>query len=321
MNILITGAAGFIGFKLASELLKNKKNKVYGIDNLNNYYSVKLKKKRIEILKQHKNFLFSKIDIANNSKLKKYFSIREKFDIVYHFAAQAGVRYSLKNPKIYIDSNIHGFLNICNNLIVKKPKKIIYASSSSVYGDTKNFPIKEEERLLPKNIYGYTKLINEITAEYYSNKFGLNFIGLRFFTIYGQWGRPDMLIMKFLKTYAKKKEMIINNYGKHYRDFTHIDDVVMILKKLVLTKVKNHQIFNISSNSPILILDIVKIFKKQFSDIQYKLEKKHPADIFKTHGDNTKIKKFLNIKIQSKFNSRLFDLFKWYTQNKINKIS
>jgi UDP-glucuronate 4-epimerase len=321
MNILITGTAGFVGFKLAYALLKNKKNKVYGIDNLNNYYSVKLKKKRIKILKKHKNFIFSKINIIDKTKLKKYFSSRKKFDLVYHFAAQAGVRYSLKNPKIYIDTNIHGFLNICNNLIIKKPNKIIYASSSSVYGDAKNFPIKEEEKLLPKNIYGYTKLINEITAEYYANNFGLNFIGLRFFTIYGQWGRPDMFIMKFLKTYSQKKTMIINNFGDHYRDFTHIDDVVMILKKLILTKVKNHKVFNVSSNSPILILDIVKIIQKKLCDIKYKLEKKHPADIFKTHGDNTKIKKFLKIKIQSKFIMRLFDFVKWYTDNKIDKIS
>jgi UDP-glucuronate 4-epimerase len=321
MNILITGVAGFIGFSLAHNLLKNNKNKVYGIDNLNNYYSVKLKKKRLEILKQHKNFFFSKIDIINKPELKKYFLIRKKFDFIYHFAAQAGVRYSLINPKIYIDTNVHGFLNICNNLIVKKPNKIIYASSSSVYGDTKNFPINEKDKLLPKNIYGYSKLINETTAEYYSKNFGLTFVGLRFFTIYGQWGRPDMLIMKFLKTYSQKKIMTVNNFGKHYRDFTHIDDVVMILKKLISIKIKNHHIFNISSNNPILILDIVKIFKKKFQDIKYKLAKKHPADILKTHGDNTKVKKFLSIKIQSKFNSRLFNLVKWYVENKIDKIS
>ena len=321
MNILITGVAGFIGFSLAKELVKGKKSKVYGIDNLNNYYSVRLKKKRIEILKKNKNFFFSKIDISSQSKLKKYFSFRRKFDVVYHFAAQAGVRYSLTNPRIYIESNIHGFLNICNNLLIKKPKKIIYASSSSVYGDTKKFPVKEEENLLPKNIYGYTKLINEITAEYYSNNFGLNFIGLRFFTIYGQWGRPDMFIMKFLKTYFQKKEMIINNFGKHYRDFTHIDDVIMILKKLITTNIKKHHIFNISSNNPIFILDIVKIFQKIFRNIRYKLEKKHPADILKTHGDNTRIKKLLKIKINEKFNERLLSLIKWYTENNINKIS
>jgi UDP-glucuronate 4-epimerase len=230
-----------VGFKLAYALLKNKKNKVYGIDNLNNYYSVKLKKKRIKILKKHKNFIFSKINIIDKTKLKKYFSSRKKFDLVYHFAAQAGVRYSLKNPKIYIDTNIHGFLNICNNLIIKKPNKIIYASSSSVYGDAKNFPIKEEEKLLPKNIYGYTKLINEITAEYYANNFGLNFIGLRFFTIYGQWGRPDMFIMKFLKTHSKnnivsisgiKKQLITK--GKINSGYAGWENLIQIETKLII---------------------------------------------------------------------------------------
>ena len=203
MKVLITGVAGFIGFSLAQNLLKKKNIKIYGIDNFDNYYSVKLKKKRISLLKNNKNFYFFKVDITKKKNLSKFFK-RNKFEQVYHFAAQAGVRYSLLNPHKYFEVNFIGFLNLLENLILNKPKKLIYASSSSVYGDSSNFPLKEKEILRPKNIYGYTKLLNERVADYYSKIHNINCIGLRFFTVFGPWGRPDMFIIKLLNSIKKK---------------------------------------------------------------------------------------------------------------------
>ena len=195
MKIIITGVAGFIGFNLAKKLLQ-KKNTIYGIDNLDNYYSVSYKKKRLKELKKFKNFYFKKIDIIKINK--KHFK-NIKIDTVVHLAAQAGVRYSFNRPAKYIDTNIIGFLNLIKFSNQKKIKKILYASSSSVYGDSINFPLKESENLNPKNIYGISKKINEKTAELYSKIYKMNFIGLRFFTVFGEWGRPDMFMMKYLK--------------------------------------------------------------------------------------------------------------------------
>lgn len=220
MKILITGVAGFIGFSLAENLLKNKKKiTIYGIDNLDNYYSVKYKKKRLYILKKYKNFIFKKIDITNRNKIFQYFK-NKKFNQVYHFAAQAGVRYSLINPKKYLDVNLYGFINIMDNLVKNKPDKFVYASSSSVYGDLTKFPLKENFILNPKNIYGYTKMLNERIASYYFKVHKIPSIGLRFFTIFGVWGRPDMFIIKLLNSINNRKFFKLNNSGDHYRNLT-----------------------------------------------------------------------------------------------------
>ena len=195
MKILITGSAGFIGFNLAEALLK-KKHLVYGIDNFDNYYSKKFKIQRNRILKKYKNFNFKKIDSTKKKELKKYL-IKKSFDIVFHFAAQAGVRYSLINPDKYKKVNIQGFKKLLENLKNKDIKKFYYASSSSVYGDHKKFPLKENLILKPKNIYAISKVKNEELANKYPNK--KTFIcGLRFFTVYGEWGRPDMFIFKLI---------------------------------------------------------------------------------------------------------------------------
>jgi UDP-glucuronate 4-epimerase len=318
-NILITGVAGFIGFSLARELLKHK-NKIYGIDNYDNYYSVSYKKKRIGLLKRNKNFFFQKIDISNKKQVKKFF-LKKKFNYIFHFAAQAGVRYSLINPSKYYHANILGFQNIVQYSIQSNFKKFFYASSSSVYGEQKKLPVNENTKLLPKNFYGYTKVANEFQAEYYSKIFKKSFIGLRFFTVYGEWGRPDMFIMKILNSYAKNIQFNLNNYGNHFRDFTSIKDVIILLKKLIPIKNKNrHEIYNICSNNPISIRNLVDFFKKKLVKLKIKKIKRNIADVKDTHGSNKKIIKLIgNYKFSNIYNEIQLIIL-WFFKNKIENL-
>ena len=309
MKILVTGAAGFIGFHI-SKFLIQKKNKVVGIDSLDDYYSIKLKKKRLSYLKKSKNFKFIKIDISSD-KLKKTLK-RYNFDVIIHLAAQAGVRYSLVNPKKYIHSNIKGFVNLFDSINTKNLKKVIYASSSSVYGDTKKFPTKETQNTNPKNIYGYSKVINEKLSEYYFNLFKVPFIGLRFFTIYGDWGRPDMFILKTLISNDNKKIFYLNNNGNHLRDFTSIKDVIKILNKIVNKKFRKNEIYNICSNNPQLIKKVLNSIQKKCGRIKYKNIKKNRADVLNTHGDNSKIKKDLRLNQFQNFRVELIKIIDWY---------
>ena len=196
MQILITGAAGFIGFNLSKYLLDKSNVKIIGVDSLNTYYSKKLKKDRIEELSKYKNFAFFNLNILNKKKLEKIFKIK-KINLVINLAAQAGVRYSLVKPSEFIENNVQGFYNIIEVAKKYKIKKIIYASSSSVYGDSRKFPLKETQNISPKNIYALSKKINEEMADIFSKQYNISFIGLRFFTVYGEWGRPDMFMIKY----------------------------------------------------------------------------------------------------------------------------
>ncbi len=316
MNILITGAAGFIGFNLALYLL-NKNYKVYGIDNFDNYYSIPLKKKRIDVLKKNKKFIFEKINIINKNKLSSFFK-KKKFDIIINLAAQAGVRYSLENPGKYIDVNVFGFINLIEEAKKNNIKKFIYASSSSVYGDSNNFPLKETENLYPKNIYAVSKKLNEEIADLHHKIDSTKFLGLRFFTVFGEWGRPDMFMLKLFKAHIKNKYFYLNNYGNHLRDFTYIGDVVKLIGKLLNKKFTRHEILNICSNNPININDIVNEFKKK-NKLSVKLIEMHKADVLKTHGDNAKLKKF-GLRIQyTPFYEAFFKTFEWYKKNNIYK--
>jgi len=321
MKVLVTGCAGFLGYHICDELLKiNNSTSIIGIDSINDYYSQGIKKKRLKDLKENKNFLFYKIDISNKKKLKKIFN-DHKFEIIIHLAAQAGVRHALKDPESYLDSNIKGFLNLVDNLKTNTVKKFIFASSSSVYGEGKKFPQSEEMKPKPINIYSSTKLLNEEIIRDYSNISKIKFIGLRFFTIYGSHGRPDMFLFKLLKSIFKKNSFYLNNYGNHLRDFTHVDDVKMIIKKLIDKKIKTKfQIFNVCSNNPISVLkltsDVSKITSTNPKIVKIK---RHKADVLKTHGSNIKIKKYLNIKSFRNIFEELLPIVNWYRDKKFYK--
>lgn len=318
MNVLITGCCGFIGFNFSKFILeKNKNIKIHGLDNLNNYYSVDLKKKRLQQLKKYKNFNFNYVDITNKDLLQKVF--KYKIDYVFHLAAQAGVRYSIINPATYIDNNIVGFFNILNICKIKKIKKFFYASSSSVYGDNKLYPLKESFSLSPKNMYGLTKKINEEIINVYPSNPLFRAIGLRFFTVYGEWGRPDMLITKYLIAKNKKKSVFyLNNFGNHYRDFTYIKDACNLMYLLLKKKIKKkHQIFNICSNKPVKITKIISIIDSllNFSSKSKVIKREfQSADVFKTHGDNAMIKKFSGYKKFTNISIGIKNTVDWFVK-------
>ncbi len=313
MKILVTGCAGFIGFNVAKSLL-DKKHTVVGIDSLNNYYPNKIKILRAKILKKYKNFIFIKSDISDKRKLDNIFK-KYKFRDVFHFAAQPGVRRSVKYPKEYFDANITTFFNILECSKNYKINKILFASSSSVYGDNSNFPLKENSTRKPKNFYALSKCINEDMAKFYSKISRIKFIALRFFTIYGPYGRPDMLIWKMCENSIQNTKVKINNYGNHERDFTYIDDAIKMIMKIYKTKFKDYEIFNICSNNPVQLDKIMKIFD------QYKINKKkkniyfqkfQSGDVLKTHGSNLKLKKIIkNLKITNIKNG-IKNTVNWY---------
>tara|TARA_B100000900_G_scaffold277894_1_gene237665 strand:- start:1617 stop:2564 length:948 start_codon:yes stop_codon:yes gene_type:complete len=294
MNIIITGSSGFIGFHLAKYLIK--KNKVLGLDNHNSYYSKSIKQKRLSILKRKKNFFFKKINLIKKAKLEKIFK-DFKPDIVFHIAGQPGVLYSLKNPKSYTINNVHVTKNICR--VAKKftIKKFIYASSSSVYGDQKKFPIKEKFKTNPKNPYAKTKLISEKIVTKSFTKHKTQFIIFRFFTVYGPYGRPDMFIHKLLNAIKQNRKIKLHNNGLNLRDFTYIDDVIKILN-LTLNKNLNGNIYNICRSSPIITNELIslisKIYKKKIKVLQKTGFIK--GEMYKTHGSNKEIKKYIGFK-------------------------
>ena len=312
MKIFVTGVAGFIGFSVSLELLK-KNYIVYAIDNLDNYYSLKLKKARLKILKRYKKFKFKNVDISKKKKLNKYLK-GKNFDTIFHLAAQAGVRYSIINPKKYIRSNLIGFRNLLDLFKKKNFNTFFYASSSSVYGDTKLFPLKENFNLNPKNLYAKTKIQNEKDAKRFKKNYKKKIIGLRFFTVYGEWGRPDMLILKLLSYKNKNLVFELNNEGDHYRDFTYIKDVNKILISLIKKKNFKYDVYNICSSKPIFIKKVINKFSKITGYKLIKNIKKNNLDVYKTYGDNKRIKKLTNTNINTNFNKGLLNTIKWYNK-------
>ena len=272
-KILITGSSGFIGFHLSKELLKQG-YKVHGFDSMNSYYDIKLKKARYNILKKNKNFSFTKSKLENSKSLVKTFN-KFKPNVVVHLAAQAGVRYSIDKPRVYLDSNISGTFNIIEASHKFKVKHLIMASSSSVYGANKKIPFKEIDKTESQlSIYAATKKSNESMAHSYSNIWKIPITMLRFFTVYGPWGRPDMALFKFTKGILNNKKIDIYNYGKMYRDFTYIDDIIKGIKLLInkapnlkqkskykndsLSTVAPYRVLNIGNTKKVYLLNFIK---------------------------------------------------------------
>ena len=323
-NILVTGCAGFIGFHLCKHLSNFKNYNIFGVDNINNYYDTKLKKERLNILKKNvKNFKFHKINISNYNILRKLFK-KSKFNIVINLAAQAGVRYSISNPNKYYDSNIKGFYNILNLTKEYNISHLLFASTSSVYGDTKKFPIDENSNTdRPLSFYAATKKCNEIMAYSYSNIYSIPMTAMRFFTVYGPMGRPDMSLFKFTKLIKEKKAIDLYNNGNHIRDFTYVEDVVNSIGKLINKTSKDKipfRVVNICSSNPIKLQKFVKLIEnnlniksiKNFKPIQ-------KGDVHKTHGSNKKIVNLLNYSPKTKIEIGIKKFLKWYIKYYKNK--
>jgi UDP-glucuronate 4-epimerase len=273
MKILLTGAAGFIGMTSALRLLA-RGDEVIGLDNLNDYYDVTLKENRLKRLTPHEKFRFVKMDVADRQGMDQLFAA-EKFDRVIHLAAQAGVRYSLQNPHAYIDSNIVGFVNILEACRHTQVQHLVYASSSSVYGGNTKMPFSEHDSVdHPVSLYAATKKANELMAHTYSHLYGLPTTGLRFFTVYGPWGRPDMALFLFTKAILDGRPIDVFNYGQMQRDFTFVDDIVEgVIRVLDRTATPNlaydpiqadpatsnapYRVFNIGNNKPVPLLDFI----------------------------------------------------------------
>ncbi len=315
MKILITGSAGFIGFHLSKKLLKAK-HTVFGLDNLNNYYDVKLKKDRNKELLKYKKYFFFKYDLSKKNKIN-YIVKTNNIKCIIHLAAQAGVRHSIKNPKSYFDTNISGFFNILEISKNNKIKHLIFASTSSVYGDNDNFPLKETHNTdKPLSFYAASKKTNEVMAYSYSNIYSLPSTALRFFTVYGPFGRPDMALFKFTDSIVNNRRVDLYNKGKHFRDFTYIDDIINGIVSIINKPPKNNipfNTFNIGNGSS----SKLNIYLK---NIELNLNKKalinklplQVGDIVKTHSDISKLTKYSGYKSQTNVQKGIKNFIKWY---------
>jgi len=315
MKILVTGSAGFIGFHVSNYLL-NQNHTVIGIDNLNNYYDVKLKKSRIKVLKNYKKFNFNKLDLINYKKLN---TIIKKYKIRYvvHLAAQAGVRYSIENPKTYFKNNLEVFFNIIETCKNNKVKHLLFASTSSVYGENNKFPLNENNNTdKPISFYAATKKSNEVLAYSYSYIYNLPCTALRFFTVYGPYGRPDMALFKFTKNILENKKIELFNNGKHKRDFTYVADIV----KGIISVLKNPK----DSKVPFNVFNIgrgnSRKLKDYLSSIEKKLGKKAEikklplqlGDIKKTHSDISSLSKYSNYQPVTDIDEGISKFIEWY---------
>ncbi len=312
-RILITGSAGFIGFHLAKSLLKDK-IEIYGIDDINNYYSIKLKNTRLNKLKKFKNFKFKNVNICSFNELEKVF-IKFKPNIVVNMAAQAGVRYSIKNPFSYIQNNIVGFTNVIELCKRYKVKGLIYASSSSVYGGNNKIPFNENDVVSdPLSIYAASKISNELIARSYSNLFGIKTTGLRFFTVYGPWGRPDMAYYIFADKISSNQKISIFNHGKMKRDFTYIDDIIIGVR-LSIEKNYDCEIFNLGNNKTVELMDLVYHIEKYLAkkaNVEYL--PMQDGDVEETYADISKSNQKLGFIPKINIDVGLEKFIDWYKQ-------
>jgi UDP-glucuronate 4-epimerase len=327
-NVLITGVAGFIGFHVAKKLLKDN-YQIYGIDNISSYYSKSLKLKRIKVLKKSKNFNFFKNNLLNLKDLIKNYKSK-KINYIIHLAAQPGVQFSFIKPQLYIQNNINAFQTILEFSKLIRPKHLIYASSSSVYGNSKKFPLKEDgDTNYPISMYAITKKTNELMAYAHSFNLGIPTTGVRFFTVYGPFGRPDMSILKFIKAILSGRKIDLYNYGKNYRDFTYIDDVVSRLIKLtknppkfkILNKQLNlapYRIVNLSEKKGINLLKLVSYLGRILNkNVKKNLLPPLSGDVVKTQGDNKKLLSIIKKTYSTSYYKGLEKTVKWYLSYKI----
>ena len=310
-RILVTGAAGFIGYHLCKSLLDDGFI-VHGIDNLNSYYDPALKQARLDQLQSHPNFSFNKLDISNSDDLNKAFE-NFKPQKVVNLAAQAGVRYSLENPQAYIESNVVGFMNILECCRHHDVEGLIYASSSSVYGGNEKIPFSVDDRVdRPISIYAATKKSNELMAHSYSHLFGLNTTGLRFFTVYGPWGRPDMAMYIFADKISKGEPISVFNHGKMERDFTYIEDIITGTRAAIE---KNYpcEVFNLGNNNSEDLMEMVGLIEVEIGKktvIQF--EGMQPGDVKRTFADIEHSKQKLNYMPTTKIVEGIPKFIDWY---------
>ena len=335
MKILVTGAAGFIGFHTCLKLV-SQGHEVYGIDNINDYYDPKLKFDRLKELgfdetksKLFKNEVqsakfnslrFSRIDLVDTKSIDNLFK-KEQFKVVCNLAAQAGVRYSIENPKAYIDSNISGFLNILEGCRNHKVKHLVYASSSSVYGENNKVPFETTDNVdHPISLYAATKKSNELMAHTYGHLYGFNTTGLRFFTVYGPWGRPDMAYFLFTDAICNDRPIKVFNNGKMERDFTYIDDIVNGLVNVIVKNMENrahYKLYNIGNNMSENLNDFIYTIEEALGKKAKKKKcKMQPGDVPKTHADITQLMKDYDFKPTVKINTGIKNFVNWFKSYK-----
>lgn len=327
--VLVTGAAGFIGFHLSLAFLKQGK-RVVGLDNLNDYYDPKLKNDRLKILEEYKLFEFCRIDLKDKANLDILFD-KYRPEFVVNLAAQAGVRYSIDNPYAYIDSNILGFLNVLEACRKYPVKHLIYASSSSVYGGNSTIPFSTNHNVdHPVSLYAATKKSNELMAHTYSHLYGIPTTGLRFFTVYGPWGRPDMAYFSFTKNIMEGKSIKVFNHGKMERDFTYVDDIVKGIEGLldhppianiewsdtsndISSSFAPYKIFNIGNNSPVQLEEFINILEKHIGKVAIKTyHDMQLGDVLKTYADVSDLEQAVGFKPATSLETGLKCFVDWY---------
>jgi UDP-glucuronate 4-epimerase len=312
-TVLVTGSAGFIGFYVARTLLSSG-HRVIGVDNFNPYYAPQLKHARTEVLRSWHNFVPLEIDIADKVSVGQCYHDHHP-DIICHLAAQAGVRYSLINPYSYEQSNLAGFVNLIEQARTIPVNRFVYASSSSVYGGNAKMPYSETDPVnTPISLYAATKRANELIAYSYHHLYGLQTVGLRFFTVYGEWGRPDMAYWSFLENILNGEPITVFNYGKNRRDFTYIDDIVNgVIASLDFRGLDNYEIINLGHNKPIALLDFIETLEDLTGVKAIKrMAPPQPGDVVATFADITRAKQKLGFDPQTSFRNGLERFVSWY---------
>ena len=328
-KILVTGAAGFIGYHL-SKRLNEQGDEVVGIDNLNDYYEVNLKKARLSKLELHNKFRFIKLDLANRDGIAQLFA-REKFNKVVNLAAQAGVRYSLENPYAYVDTNLVGFTNILEGCRHYGVEHLVFASSSSVYGLNTKMPFSVHHNVdHPISLYAATKKANELMAHSYAHLYQIPTTGLRFFTVYGPWGRPDMALFKFTKAIIDDSPIDVYNYGKMQRDFTYIDDiiegVVRVLDRIPKsnanwsgdspepgTSIAPYRVYNIGNNNPVELMEYIETLEKMLGKTAKKnMLPMQAGDVPATYADVADLERDVGFKPQTSIEQGIGRFVEWY---------